>query len=288
MPKRIINLTISLFVGVCDWLGDQLSRAVGRKKRKRSIVLAYHSVTDEQRPKFASQMDVLIRNAEPVRADIDACPVQGERYAAVTFDDGFQNIVDNALPELKKRGIPSTLFVVTESLGGNRGWEHLGGDDTRQEKVMSVEQLRGLSPDHVTIGSHTMTHPLLPSIDKSRLQQELAGSRMKLMQILNREVNLLSFPYGGFNDTVVEGCREAGYERVFTALPVFAFSQPAEFVTGRVGTAPTDWPIEFRLKLAGAFRWLPCAYSLKRRIVSVLRGRAVKPVQLKTGEKRIA
>lgn len=288
MPKRIINLTISLFVRACDWLRDRLSRLVGRKARKKCIVLAYHSVTDDQRSKFASQMDVLVRNAEPVRADIAACPVQGEHYAAVTFDDGFQNIVDNALPELKKRRIPATLFVVTESLGGNRGWEHLGGDDTRQEKVMSVEQLQELSPELVTIGSHTMTHPLLPSVDQGRLQQELAGSRTKLKQILNREVNLVSFPYGAFNDTVVEGCREAGYERVFTALPVFAFAQPGEFVTGRVGAAPTDWPIEFRLKLAGAFRWLPYAYLLKRRILSVLRGRAPKKVQLKTGENRIA
>jgi peptidoglycan/xylan/chitin deacetylase (PgdA/CDA1 family) len=288
MSKRIINLTISLFVGVCDWLRDRGSRLVGRKPRKKCIVLAYHSVSDAQRSQFASQMDVLVRNAEPVRADIDECPVQGERYAVVTFDDGFQNIVDNALPELSKRGIPATLFVVTESLGGNRGWEHLGGDDTRQEKVMSVEQMQALSPELVTIGSHTMTHPLLPSIERSQLMQELSGSRMKLKQMLNREVNLLSFPYGGFNDMVIEGCREAGYERVFTALPIFAFSQPGEFVTGRVGTAPTDWPIEFRLKLAGAFRWLPHAYALKRRILSVLRGRAVKRVQLKTGENRIA
>ena len=120
------------------------------------------------------------------------------------------------------------------------------------------------------------------------MKQELTGSRIKLKEILNRDVNLLSFPYGAFNDSVVDGCREAGYERVFTALPVFAFSEPREFVTGRVGTAPTDWPIEFRLKLAGAFRWLPYAYSLKRRILSVLRGQAGKRVQLKTGEKRIA
>jgi hypothetical protein len=98
----------------------------------------------------------------------------------------------------------------------------------------------------------------------------------------------LSFPYGGFNDAVIEGCREAGYERVFTALPVFAFSQPGEFVCGRVGAAPTDWPIEFRLKLAGAFRWLPYAYDLKRHVRSVLRGRIVKAVQIKTGEKKIA
>ncbi len=288
MSKRMINLAISILVGMCDWLRDQMSRLIGKKPRKRCMVLAYHSVSDAQRTEFANQMDVLIRSAQPVRADITAWPSQGDRFAAVTFDDGFQNIVDNALPELKQRGIPSTLFVVTESLGGNRGWEHRGGDDTRQEKVMSVEQMKELSPELVTIGSHTMTHPLLPSIDKSQMERELAGSRMKLEQMLNCEVKLLSFPYGGFNDTVIESSREAGYERVFTALPVFAFSQPEEFVTGRVGTAPTDWPIEFRLKLAGAFRWLPYAYSLKRRILSVLRGRGGKNVQLKTGEKRIA
>ncbi len=288
MPKRIVNLTISLLVRGWDWVGDQLTCLAGRTPRTECVVLAYHSVTDTQRSKFASQMNVLMRNAVPVRADVEVCPDQSKRYAAVTFDDGFQNIVDNALPELEKRRIPSTLFVVTESLGGNRGWEHRGGDDTRQEKVMSVKQLRQFSPELVTIGSHTMTHPLLPLLDRSQLQQELAGSRMKLEQILNREVNLLSFPYGGFNDTVVSSCREAGYARVFTALPVFAFSQPREFVTGRVGVAPTDWPIEFRLKLAGAFRWLPCAYAWKRRILPILRGRAVKPVQLKTGEKIIA
>ncbi len=287
MPKRLINLTISTLVGASDWLRDRVSVLVGRKPRKRCVVLAYHSVTDAQRSQFASQMDVLVRKAQPLRADVDECPPQRERYAVVTFDDGFQNIVDNALPELSKRGIPATLFVVTESLGGNRGWEHLGGDDTRQERVMSVEQMRQLS-SLVTIGSHTMTHPLLPSIEKSHLMQELSGSRLKLEQMLNCEVNLLSFPYGSFNETVVDGCREAGYKRVFTALPVFAFSQPGEFVSGRVGATPTDWPLEFRLKLAGAYRWLPYAYALKRRIRSVLGSNTEKRVQIKTGEKRIA
>jgi peptidoglycan/xylan/chitin deacetylase (PgdA/CDA1 family) len=288
MAKRILNLTISMAVALWDWLLLGATRLTRGKPRKKCIVLAYHSVSDSQRQQFAWQMEEVIRRAKPVRADMEALPTDGDRYACVTFDDGFQNIVDNALPELTKRGIHATLFIVTESLGGNRGWEHLGGDDTRQEKVMSVEQLRKLSPELVTIGSHTMTHPLLPSIGKVQLMQELSGSRLKLEQMLDRNINLLSFPYGGFNDEVVEGCREAGYERVFTALPVFAFSEPGEFVSGRVGAAPTDWPIEFRLKLAGAFRWLPYAYSLKRSVRSVLKGRGSKRPQIKTGAKRIA
>lgn len=288
MAKRILNLAISMLVALWDRLRAGMTRLTGRRPVKRCVVLAYHSVSDSQREQFASQMDEVIRRAKPVRADLDALPADGDRYACVTFDDGFQNIVDNALPELAKRGIHATLFVVTESLGGNRGWEHRGGDDTREEKVMSVDQMRELSPELVTIGSHTMTHPLLPSIEKMQLMQELSGSRLKLEQMLKRNVNLLSFPYGGFNDAVVEGCRLAGYERVFTALPVFAFLQPGEFVSGRVGTAPTDWPIEFRLKLAGAFRWLPYAYSLKRSIRSLLKGRTSTRPQIKTGEKRIA
>jgi len=153
---------------------------------------------------------------------------------------------------------------------------------------MSEEQLCRLPSELVAIGSHTMTHAFLPSIDKQQLREEVAGSRTRLEKLLKRPVNTFSFPYGAFNDSVVEECREAGYERVFTALPVFGVSQPREFVTGRVGTGPMDWPIEFRLKLAGAYRWLPYAFELKRRVKSAIRGGAAKPGALKTAEKRRA
>jgi peptidoglycan/xylan/chitin deacetylase (PgdA/CDA1 family) len=215
-------------------------------------------------------------------------PADGRAYAAVTFDDGFQNIVDNALPELRKRGIHSTLFIVTESLGSNRAWEHRGGDDTRNEQVMSAEQLGRIDAEFVSIGSHTMTHPFLPSIDNDQLVMELTGSQKKLKELTNREIKLLSFPYGAFNPIIAEKCRQAGYERVFTALPFFAMSEPNEFVTGRVGTAPTDWPIEFRLKLFGAYRWLPKAYELKRNVRGWLSPRNKKAVSLETTQKRTA
>jgi hypothetical protein len=106
--------------------------------------------------------------------------------------------------------------------------------------------------------------------------------------MLNRDVKLFSSPYGEFNDRVIEGCREAGYLRVFTTVPYLAFSESQEFVTGRVGAAPTDWPIEFRLKLAGAYRWVPYAYALKRRIFSKTRNHAGEESAGKEREKRDA
>jgi len=287
MPKRVFNLLVSLLVRFVDWLRGGMARLFGGG-RATCVVLAYHSVSDTERQLFASQMDWLIKTAKPVRADVDVLPGKRGHFAAVTFDDGFENVVRNALPELEKRDIPSTLFIVTEALGGNRAWEHLGGDDTRNERVMSAEQLRDLRPERVQVGSHTMNHPLLSKMTGAALNQELAGSRVKLEQITGRPVTSLSFPYGGFNEEVVAACREAGYTRVFSALPVYAFSERAEFVSGRAGTAPTDWPIEFRLKLAGAYRWLPYAFSLKRRVREVLQGRSRKPVTTNATQKRIA
>ena len=288
MVKRLLNLIISLLFAVGDWLRSGVHRVLGQASASKCMVLAYHSVSAVERAKFGRQMDVLLRHAKPVPADLGVLPPDGAAYAAVTFDDGFQNIVDNALPELRMRGIHATLFIVTESLGSNRAWEHRGGDDTRHEQVMCAEQLSKIEPELVSIGSHTMTHPFLPSIDKNQLDLELAGSRNKLKEITNRDVKLLSFPYGAFNQSIIESCRQAGYERVFTALPLFAMSEPNEFVTGRVGTAPTDWPIEFRLKLSGAYRWLPSAYALKRSLRRWLSNRNTKAVSFEATQKRIA
>ena len=285
MAKRIIFLTGSLFVEAGDLLWNNARRLLGLRPRGSCVVLTYHSVTSEERPRFARQMDTLLRYAKPVRADVEALPPDGGRYAAVTFDDGMQNVVDNALPELEKRSIPATLFIITDVLGKLPDWEYFGPKDTGQERVMSEEQLRKLPSDMVEIASHTMTHPVLPQIDREKLAQEVEGSRAKLAKMLGREIKLLSFPYGAFNDDIVDACRKAGYERVFSTLPYCAFSEPQEFMTGRMGVYPTDWPIEFRLKVLGAYRWLPFMFALKRKVLFRMRGQSARELGLKPGEK---
>lgn len=289
MAKRLVNLCISFLVGALDWVWRRVGRSLGRLEHGRCVVLAFHSVTAGERSRFGRQMDLLLRRAKPVRADIRVLPCQGGRYAAVTFDDGLECLVDNALPELSKRRIPVTVFVVTEALGRYPEWRYLGGDDPSKDRVMSEEQLRALPSELVAIGSHTMTHPMLPALANEQLSREILGSRLKLEQILNQEVKLLSFPYGAFDARAVELCHQAGYERVFTALPVFAFTDPEEYVSGRVGVAATDWPIEFRLKLAGAYRWLPHAYVWKHRILSRFSGQRITQTgRSNAEEKRIA
>jgi peptidoglycan/xylan/chitin deacetylase (PgdA/CDA1 family) len=286
ISNRIVNLTISLLVATADFLGYLFAKLIRRHPRKKCVIFVYHSVSRSQRSRFADQMDVLVRHARPVPADIPTLSGDANHYAAITFDDGIENIVENALPELRKRNIPATIFVVSDMLGGSPGWEYRGANSTLQEKAMSEAQLRELPTDLVTIGSHTATHPFLPLItDEALLHNELYGSRIKLEKILGREVRLFSSPYGEFNERVLVACREAGYERLFSALPFLALQTPNEFICGRVGAAPTDWPIEFRLKLAGAYRWVPYAYKLKRTMFPASGQHAAKQREVDEREK---
>ena len=239
---------------------------VGKRVPAMAVVLYYHSIPKEKRAAFARQMDKLVRCSRPWPADARVPPCAGARYASVTFDDGYQNIVDNAVPELVQRGIPATIFIVSGNLGATPRWEDqsASSDPDMNEPILTAEQLRNLPSDLVRIGSHTVTHPVLSRLSEPQARAELSESRSMLEKFVGSEVKLLSFPYGSFNINLLRWCRDEGYERVFTTSPNVAFSEPDEFVVGRVAASPDDWNVEFYLKLHGTYRWLPRAYAVKR------------------------
>lgn len=231
------------------------------------VVLFYHSIPFEQREQFVEQMDTLLRYAKPIAADGTFAMTDGARYAAVTFDDGFESVIKNAVPVLREKGIYATVFLVAEYIGKIAGWRHFEPGTNTSEGLMSVEQLLTLPSDLISIGSHTSTHAMLTSLDEHAAKAEILESRLRLQQMLQKNIKLFSFPYGAFNANLVAWCREAGYTRVFTILPVPALPDAEGYITGRVSVEPTDWKIEFRLKLMGAYRWLPVAFALKKMMI---------------------
>src|ERR1700676_179025 len=262
---RIVKLTISFFVYLWTEAGAILPRLFGIPVSGRCVVLYYHSVPPEQRVQFAQQLDQILKHARPVDATQRIVPGLGELLAAVTFDDAFENFVEQALPELQKKGIPSLVFVISGALG------KAFGPTGNPEKVMSAIQMDALPRTLVSIGSHTATHPFLPELDEASVRRELRESKKQLEELLGREVFTFSFPFGGFTPQLVELCREAGYTRIFTTLPVYGFEQgPDEVAVGRVRVDPTDWKLEFFLKLHGAYRWLPVAIRLKSKLRSMM------------------
>ena len=268
---RLVKCGMSAAVFAKDAVVDLFTRLSRRTPPGKCVVIYYHSVPRSQRAAFARQMAMLRRHFEPVSLDGDVFVPSGRQCVAVTMDDAFANLIDNALPELERYNIPATIFVISSALG------KMFGEAERPERVMSAEQLRDLPEDLITIGSHSVTHPFLPTLGKEAARREIVDSRAQLSELLGRDIRLFSFPFGGFSKELIRRCREAGYHRVFTTLPDYAFCSNHEFAVGRVRVDPTDWPMEGFLKMAGAYRWLPWAFRVKRRILLSGIGKILRP-----------
>jgi peptidoglycan/xylan/chitin deacetylase (PgdA/CDA1 family) len=266
LTKLIFSVTVRVY--------DQILRCSAKLARKAlpgtCSVLYYHAVRPGDREKFARQLDEILRYAKPVRADARLALNRGTHHVAVTFDDGFVSVLENAVPELLARNIPFTMFVPTGYLGKHPGWIEDRARAEYQETVINDAELRALAKvETAAIGSHGMSHSDLRLVDRDTAEAEIQQSKSDLERIVGRRVNLLSFPHGGYTERCLEFAHLAGYERVFTIQPTLGLMHPLEFVTGRISVSPGDWTLEFRLKMLGAYRWLPRAYSLKRRIRSL-------------------
>jgi peptidoglycan/xylan/chitin deacetylase (PgdA/CDA1 family) len=265
MLPRVIKFLISLAFYAVSESWTRVRELAGKTMPPRIVVIYYHHVLDEHRERFKRQLDHLTRWTKPIRADSNETFVAGSRYAALTVDDGWLSFANNGIPELERRNIPVTMFAISDRLGSKI-------DDIAFDRLVAPDELRGLNPTLVTIGSHTATHARMTTLNEQEALRELRDSREKLSKILDREVKTFCFPYGAYDEKLIPACREAGYDRVFTCTPEFA--NPGQFVVGRMRVDPTDWPLEFHLKLMGAYRWLPLGISLKRRILGIVRGQS--------------
>lgn len=262
---RIVKLLISLAYYGCRKVRDVASVLTGEGRTGRLVVLTYHAVKTGQQDRFTSQMESLKKHGTAVSAET-ASPRCGTNLIAVTFDDGFTSVVENALPCMKAQGVPATIFVPTGYLGKRAGWITKSAHPNYQEVVLSEKQLHELPSDLVCIGSHTVLHKDLSSLDPAEAESELRQSKATLEVLLNRPVHLLSLPYGGCNAGALKLARKAGYQRIFLNIPVYATAAGEEDVVGRTNVSPDDWGIEFALKARGAYEWLPLAIKMKRRL----------------------
>jgi peptidoglycan/xylan/chitin deacetylase (PgdA/CDA1 family) len=222
----------------------------------KAVVIYYHAVRPDQREQFARQMDQLLSLAHPFQAGSAETVSTTQRYmVAVTFDDGFESVVENAVPELTKRNIPFILFVPSGCLGRRPSWVP-ATHPSWGERVVSEPTLSSLSGNRLSmIGSHSVTHPNLVRLGSSEVSDELVRSKADLEAALGRQIDLFSFPYGASNSAILNAARRAGYRRVFTIEPACLEPTTDAYSVGRFAVDPEEWQIEFRLKLVGAYRW---------------------------------
>lgn len=107
---------------------------------------------------------------------------------ALTFDDGFADVITHALPQLRRHGFSATFFITNEYLG--------------MPQMMPESAVTELSREGMEIGAHTLTHPDLRKLSEAELLRELREGRHHLEQLTGQEVHSFAYPFGYYNQKV--------------------------------------------------------------------------------------
>ena len=186
-------------------------------------ILMYHSVSDAPaasiralsvRPAvFAAQLDYLRQHGFSGLTFGELCKHRRagqplpEHPIVLTFDDGYADFIEEALPMLMKHGFPATVFATT-------GWlddAGLHAAGTPPDRMLSCAQLAELSAAGIEIGAHSHSHAQLDQLSEPRLRAELADSKHLLEDRLGHAISSLAYPYGYSSKRVREVSREVGY-----------------------------------------------------------------------------
>lgn len=130
---------------------------------------------------------------------------------AITFDDGYADNCEFAVPLLLRRKIPFTYFVSTQILHDQLAFEHDLKSGIRLE-VNSLYQIRAMAQAGVEIGAHTRTHAdMAKSVDAEWIREELQGSVEDIERWIGKKVNYFAFPFG-LPENMTRGAIQIAYE----------------------------------------------------------------------------
>ena len=172
------------------------------------------------------------------------------RVVGITFDDGYLNNLQNALPILQRQGFSSTCYVVSGEIGGTNRWDADLG--IAQVPLMDQSALQAWIEGGQEVGSHTRSHVDLTKVNPQQREAEICGSRQELESLLTQEggVQHFCYPYGSLDDAALTMVARAGYRTATTTARgrVDPDRQPNPLALPRVRVSRTTTFLHLALK----------------------------------------
>jgi peptidoglycan/xylan/chitin deacetylase (PgdA/CDA1 family) len=172
----------------------------------------------------------------------------------LTFDDGYADFLEHAVPTLLRHGFTASVYVVADRIGKANDWE----DGGPIKPLMSESAVTECAAAGMEIGSHGMRHVHLRGADRRVVRHEIAESSEFLSDLLHLRVPGYCYAYGDLDAYAVEQVRTAGYEyacAVGRSAWAGQYALPRTYV-GQADTAPRLWAKYGRAALRPG-RWSP-------------------------------
>ena len=224
----------------------------GHLRRARSgdlVILLYHRVgagdceVDLSADTFGRQLEMLVERHHVLSLD-EALAGEHEGGVVVTFDDGYRDFYDHALPFLVRFGVPATLYLTTGLVGDERGSEDVA--------LTWAELREAVSTGLVTIGAHTHTHPDLSNAPPGTALEELTTSKNMIEGRLGVSCRHFAYPFSVWNEDADRTARS-----MFDSIAALSWTTNRAgtvdpYRLGRVPITRSDSDLFFRAKARGA------------------------------------
>lgn len=210
--------------------------AFPRDPGRRVVVLCYHSVhpslpfSSATPQLFSEHLAWLRENCRCVPFSQVLAAREGPRtnqpVVSVTFDDGYDDNHEFALPLLVKNGIHATFFITTGLIERDHHtlerFRALRNVDREMIRPLQWSQVHEMLVAGMDIGAHTFSHPNLARLTSVELADEVADPMRVIEDRIGRAVSVMAYPFGRprvhVSAHVVEAVREAGYDFAATTV----------------------------------------------------------------------
>ena len=197
-------------------------------------ILFYHRVSDDHPNPWSISCDGFQKQIDWLQENFDLVSLSeaqrriregNDRPAvSITFDDGYSENCEFALPMLVERRIPVTYFVTTYHTTHGKPFPH--DIETGQPlPTNSIESIRALANAGVEIGGHTRTHADLGSgLTDEQLYDEVIASTREMESMIEHPIRYFAFPYGqraNLDSRVFDLLKKNGYSGVCSAYGGF-------------------------------------------------------------------
>jgi peptidoglycan/xylan/chitin deacetylase (PgdA/CDA1 family) len=156
-----------------------------------------------------------------------------EKLVGLTFDDGYADNVEEALPLLREYGFTATCYVTSDHLGGFNAWD---ADELRvRTPMMTREQLGAWRNAGMDVGAHTRSHrDLSTCADDEERRDETSGSKADLERLSGGPVEHFSYPFGRYDRASIAAVRAAGFTTAVTVRDRRAHANDDAFELPRI------------------------------------------------------
>lgn len=226
------------------------------------VVFCYHGISADGKryslgiEAFRKQIEILAQKFRFISLEDLEQIITGtqklddELYAVVTFDDGHAGLKD-IVEIVDAYNVKPAVFVLTE-------FDKLNVDEIEDlGEVLSNRAIRNLARSGWTIGSHGNRHYDLTKLTDAEVKYEIFDSKVRLEKILGSEVRYFAFPYGKYNDSVLEYVDDAGYSMSLTMDDGVVNERSRSTLIPRVGVDRTHALWEF------SYLWSPSVLTFR-------------------------